>query len=135
MKIKVSEATICQIDYLVAKCEGYTCQFDDEVSGPWLVPDEPYLFDEIPLSRYTPSTDPSQGYPIIERELNVLEKRDGYWYAWRAKRNDGSVTMTFATMLASREAWAYGPTPLIAAMRAYVISKLGDYAEIPEELK
>ncbi len=29
----------------------------------------------------------------------------------------------------------HGPTPLIAAMRCYVASKLGDEIEIPEELK
>jgi hypothetical protein len=29
---------------------------------------------------------------------------------------------------------AEGPTPLIAAMRCYVASKLGDTVEIPEEL-
>lgn len=29
----------------------------------------------------------------------------------------------------------YGPAPLIAAMRCYVASKLGDEVEIPEELK
>lgn len=28
-----------------------------------------------------------------------------------------------------------GPTPLIAAMRCYVASKLGDEVEVPEELK
>jgi hypothetical protein len=28
----------------------------------------------------------------------------------------------------------YGPTPLIAAMRCYVASKLGDEVELPEEL-
>lgn len=28
-----------------------------------------------------------------------------------------------------------GPTPLIAAMRCYVASRLGDEVEIPEELK
>jgi hypothetical protein len=29
----------------------------------------------------------------------------------------------------------YGPTPLIAAMRCYVASKIGLEVEIPEELK
>ena len=29
----------------------------------------------------------------------------------------------------------FGPTPLIAAMRCYVASKLGDEVEVPEELK
>lgn len=28
----------------------------------------------------------------------------------------------------------YGPTPLIAAMRGHVASKLGDEVEVPEEL-
>ncbi len=30
--------------------------------------------------------------------------------------------------------WGMGPTPLIAAMRCYVASKLGDEVDIPEEL-
>ena len=30
---------------------------------------------------------------------------------------------------------AYGPTPLIAAMRRYVASKLGDEVDVPEELQ
>ena len=33
------------------------------------------------------------------------------------------------------EAEQYGPTPLIAAMRCYIASKLGDIIDIPEELK
>lgn len=37
-----------------------------------------------------------------------------------------------------REDWPrhyfVGPTPLIAAMRCYVASKLGDEVEVPEEL-
>jgi hypothetical protein len=31
--------------------------------------------------------------------------------------------------------FAQGPTPLIAAMRCYVASQLGDEVEVPEELK
>ena len=30
--------------------------------------------------------------------------------------------------------YGYGPTPLIAAMRCYVASKLGDEVEVPVEL-
>ena len=30
--------------------------------------------------------------------------------------------------------WAYGPTPLIAAMRCYCSFKLGDEVDVPEEL-
>ena len=64
---------------------------------------------------YKPSTDWAQGGPIIEREkitLDVFE--DGVWVA---------------------SEYQEGPTPLIAAMRCYVASKLGDEIEIPEELK
>jgi len=67
------------------------------------------------------STDWAQGGPIIGREL--IETTRGGAYAehfWKATRN--SIT-------------AYGPTPLIAAMRCYVASKLGGEVDIPEELE
>ena len=67
------------------------------------------------------STSWAQGGPIIERE--GIETTRGGAYAelfWKATRNSSI---------------AYGPTPLVAAMRCYVASKLGDEIEIPEELK
>ena len=63
------------------------------------------------------STDWSQGGPIIERESIDLVKMGVH--QWRA---DCGPART-------------GPTPLIAAKRCYVASKLGDEVEIPEELK
>ena len=60
----------------------------------------------------------AQGGPIIDREtisLDYAQEED-----WAAK------TPAYQ--------WAYGPTPLIAAMRCYVASKLGDEVEIPKEL-
>jgi hypothetical protein len=75
--------------------------------------------------RYTQySTDWSAAGPIIERgELDLLApcpnskfKRDKLWCAL------------------SKGGKHYGPTPLIAAMRCYVASKLGDEVEIPNEL-
>jgi hypothetical protein len=54
------------------------------------------------------------GGPIIEREGIALIP------GWTAERPGFS---------------ADGPTPLIAAMRCYVSSKLGDTVDIPEELK
>jgi len=65
------------------------------------------------------STDWSQGGPIIEREKIAIDF-DGN--AWCASDNRKPLAN-------------YGPTPLIAAMRCYVASKLGDDIEIPEELK
>lgn len=79
----------------------------------------------------TPSTDWSKGGPIIERELMTIgvydvaqDLKSGLWSAEMFRGNELRVV-----------AQGYGPTPLIAAMRCYVASKLGDEVEIPEELK
>jgi hypothetical protein len=58
------------------------------------------------------------GGPIIERERIDLSRAGGGWWALIAP----SIIIS-------------GDTPLIAAMRCYVASKLGDEIEIPEELK
>jgi hypothetical protein len=66
------------------------------------------------------ATDWAQGGPIIEREkiaTNYSAKRD-CWFA-----------ENFLETCAEA-----GPTPLIAAMRCYVASQLGDEVEIPKEL-
>ena len=68
---------------------------------------------------YSPPTNWAQGGPIIERErIDVLYEHDLRWIAVPQKGIE-----------------SYGPTPLIAAMRCYVASKLGDEVEIPEALK
>lgn len=73
---------------------------------------------------FTPmfSTDWSQGGPIIEREqLNLSCLGNNKWEVWP---NYGMNDTTYCK----------GPTPLIAAMRCYVASKLGDEVEVPHEL-
>jgi len=68
---------------------------------------------------YSPSTKWSQGGVIIEH-CGISIK----WISaseWQASDLDYTV--------------CFGPTPLIAAMRCYVASKLGDEVEIPEGLK
>jgi hypothetical protein len=67
---------------------------------------------------YKPSEDWAQGGSIIERERIRLDPR-GVWVAGHDSSNDEYL----------------GATPLIAAMRCYVASKLGEEVEIPEELK
>jgi hypothetical protein len=67
------------------------------------------------------------GGPIIEREIHSITDttmRGDMNSAWVAKIHVGEdlcITM-------------YGPTPLIAAMRCYVASKLGDEVEVPDGL-
>jgi hypothetical protein len=64
------------------------------------------------------STNWAQGGPIIERERIEVRPYDGV--KWIATDNLTNHTV--------------GPTPLIAAMRCYVASKLGDDIDVPEEL-
>ena len=69
------------------------------------------------------STDWAQGGPIIEREkmhsIHFCKQGETTksWFYWT-----GQTPMMC------------GPTPLIAAMRCYVTSKLGDEVDVPEEL-
>jgi len=78
---------------------------------------------------YSPSTSWSQGGPIIEREKLMIEPLlvGGDWFGnWR------SVGLSWE---GRTHADMTGPTPLIAAMRCYVASKLGDEVDIPKELQ
>lgn len=68
------------------------------------------------------STDWSQGGPIIEREEISLERVTSA--LWIATRIEGSSVSE-----------SDGPTPLVAAMRCYVASQLGDEVDVPDELK
>jgi len=110
MMLKVSEATPSQINYLVAKIEGVKFTLA-QVYGLWSV------VIEYNYRLYEPATDWAQGGPIIEREGITLTHQQTQWVA----QTDDDV-------------FAYGPTPLIAAMRCYVASRLGDSVNVPEEL-
>ena len=110
--MKTSELTGAALDWAVAKCEGIDYMKDD------------VRFRGAYARKY--STDWAQGGPIIERE------KIGFWaYTLdeEGNENPGWYAETFAGSVAT------GPTPLIAAMRCYVASKLGDEIELPEELK
>ena len=112
--MKTSELTGAALDWAVSKCEGV---------------DVTHLYAwDYSTNRY--STDWSQGGPIIEREKIALTwyPDDKEWIAGVDFQHP-----RFSNVIAYEE--QYGPTPLIAAMRCYVASKLGDEVEIPEELK
>jgi hypothetical protein len=76
-------------------------------------------YKPVPVPNY--STDWAQAGPIIEREVIAISYR-GKYKSWYARTN------TYPPE------YIYGPTPLIAAMRCYVASKLGDEVEVPDEL-
>lgn len=87
----------------------------------------------LPSRGYYPSTDWSRGGPIIEREEMAVGP-GGMTNAVRGVDNPEFKFRAFY-LPAHAESDQYGPTPLIAAMRCYVASKLGDEVEVPEELQ
>jgi hypothetical protein len=72
--------------------------------------------------------------PIIERERIAVLMLTGEWRAWapnqttHVREYDPKYWLFEQT---DTDADASGPTPLIAAMRAYVASKFGDEIELP----
>jgi hypothetical protein len=109
MKVKVSEAKNLVLDYLVAECEGIEVR---QVEG--------VLVDPLGL-QFSPSIDWSYGGMVIEREKITLDVWGDEWLATRIE--DPAISEAIA------------PTPLVAAMRCYVVSQLGDEVEVPDELK
>lgn len=78
--------------------------------------------------KFRPSTDWSDGGPIIERERIAAWKADGDWCA--AVPGDSAYHGDCDYIDVTRRDGSSGPTPLIAAMRAYVASKLGEEVEL-----
>tara|TARA_R110000868_G_scaffold204772_2_gene452930 strand:+ start:443 stop:865 length:423 start_codon:yes stop_codon:yes gene_type:complete len=139
--MKTNELTDIALDWAVAKCEGRKMQRNPmgPQSGPgwWIWEETPSglggifldksIYMEIgprvhPKTRqstekFSPSIDWAQGGPIIERELLLLRP---YGLSWECSM--GGIN------------WFKGTAPLIAAMRCYVASKLGDDVELPEGL-
>ena len=110
MKVKTSELTGPVLNWAVATING----------------------DGVKYGAKAYSTDWELAGPIIEREkVDTAFTEDG-WYANMYNRmTDSTEGYSGDTYRCGGE----GPTPLIAAMRCYVASKLGDEVEIPEELQ
>lgn len=124
--IKVSEATPIQLDWLVAKAQGWVDYPEDSIEQGEVWHIEP---DKAPFGRilnkswFRPATNWAQGGPLIEREKITLKPNGPIWVAYaKGKLVDIVYPME-------------GQTPLIAAMRAFVISKLGETVGVPEELE
>lgn len=124
MKIKTNELTGKPLDYAVAVAEGYT-PFTDGIA--WIV-DVGGTYTQ--LFKY--SSKWVAGGPIIERERICV----GWAYPRTVAEETQAVASYFEPIHSALETHRmFGPTPLIAAMRCYVASKLGDEVEVPEELK
>jgi hypothetical protein len=70
------------------------------------------------------STNWAQGGPIIEQEgISLIRQTSDRWVS---EYSNGCDRFDHAR--------SHGPTPLIAAMRCYVASKLGDAVDVPDEI-
>jgi hypothetical protein len=107
VKIKTSELTGAALDWAVAKCEQSERQ---PIGHP---------------AHFSPSTNWAQGGPIINRERLAMSHYSDElgWACFQAHTVNGVFCKDW-----------FGPTPIIAAMRCYVASKLGDTVDITDYL-
>lgn len=112
--MRTSELTGAALDWAVAKCENADWSDEDAIVNVT-------TFDDYDGTICNYSTDWAQAGPIIERE-GIATEWSALWGCWLA-RDLRHAGFSFA-----------GPTPLIAAMRCYVASNLGDEVDMPEEL-
>jgi len=110
MKKQIKNLSLHKLDFLVAKAEGFNHILKDENKKECFIRDNAYRNWVI----YAPTTNPSQAWPIIERERISTTYYDGL-EVWEAH--------TFGCFI-------YGKTSLEAAMRAYIASKFGDEVEL-----
>ena len=102
------------LDWAVAKCGGHK------------VEPLPGLSVHSSASWAMYSTDWSQGGPIID---NIKGAQFKHWL-----ESAPETACEFHIHNYYGDWIQFGPTPLIAAMRCYVVSKLGDEVDVPEEL-
>jgi len=113
MKVLTSNLVGVQLDWAVAQCEGIKFQ-----NGYYYKPATEKLA-AWNVGLWSPSTDWAQGGPIIDRE---------------------KISITTSIVVGDWVAYVKGRSPviaktaLIAAMRAFVASKLGEEVYIPMEL-
>lgn len=120
MKVKTSELSGKALDWAVASSEGASDLFYDTVASYWMkLNGKDITFSKGWSQSYLPSTDWSLGGAIIEREKIRLDPRENEWQA----NSWNQMTLNFET--------SFGPTPLVAAMRRYVASKLGQEVDVP----
>ena len=106
VQVKVSELQGSTLDWAVAKCEGLAVS---DRATKWRSENCPHLY----------STDWARGGPIIDREGLSL-----------------AFVSTHKLWVCSKglKVRQNGQTPLVAAMRCRVASKLGDVVDVPDGL-
>ena len=114
VKVKTSELQGAALDYAVAVAHGWM-DFEDMA----FCSNEGDFTSYLSLWSFCPGRVWAHGGPIIERER----------IQFRSEQNT-----QYRAFISQFGADAVGETHLIAAMRCYVASKLGDVVDIPDEL-
>ena len=131
--MKVSDLTGAALDYWVARADGFLGGTVSEAVDAFNGEREPIVFTtsngtlrvakEESVVDWLPSTDWSQGGPIMQRALisvlhGPVDDPNGvdYWTGFIRPSDDEGFD---------------GETPLVAAMRAFIASKFGN--EVPDE--
>lgn len=130
MKHKIADLEGALLDAAVAKVEGFRLFLANDM----------VLIDSVhhrDIDGFEPdemsdlySTFWGAGGPLIERERIAIFPHYSQWAAYASLGDE----VTFDTALvdvSGSDADGFGPTPLIAAMRAYVASKFGEDVELP----
>jgi hypothetical protein len=130
IKLKTSELTGAALDWAVAKCEGIELESGygvQETSGYYnrLLVDGRMSKGQSMLVRLSlQPTGHKVGRSLNGNGLMLWPNESREDMRWHCQQHD--TANDFAQ---------YGPTLLIAAMRCYVASRVGDEIELPEELK
>jgi len=110
MKKQIKNLSLHELDFLVAKDEGLDVKiYKDDLGDSCLAKAK----EGITWHTYSPTTNPSQAWPIIERDRINITYGDNNSYSWIDGGNG-----------------KYGKTSLEAAMRCYVASKFGDEVDM-----
>lgn len=138
MKIKTNTLTRRALDWAVATCKDLPLKLDpmgfrkdapDSMQAGWWVWDGEGRHQVIGHRKilrnqedgYSPSTDWSQGGPIIdEYDLELMRRSD--------------PVDKHSAFAPDSQVYGIGPTKLIAAMRCVVAMRFGDEVDVPEEL-
>ncbi len=126
--MKTAELTGALLDYWVARANGDGAKIEDSIC--WRFESDQEHGDGCGFFSFDPSTDWAQGGPIIGQEkisfvlTDWADDADRYWAGYQP-------CLQSMTGMAYDGVTGTGPTPLVAAMRAFVANKFGDDVHDP----
>jgi hypothetical protein len=130
VEVKTSELVGAALDWAVAQAVGKAVAVKKSMGGAMLIyPDDAKLarIYQITSNPYMPSENWEQGGKLIEEYTDGPHRNDEL-------RENEYIDVDEPWYCESGVHWDAGPTPLIAACRCIVKSKLGETVQVPAEL-